>query len=238
MVQCPVTLTNFTCLYRYLISSPHVSETSNPSTSGLMTDKPNEDIMRKCDDEATAKENEGSVSDWISGGPLGSKGAVLVFRSCVLASRTPSVESETKTKGNNTGTTILLNKAKNMARRLVAEPHTFSMRSKNIMHDVMETFGTSNSKYNGSAYVVRHVSDSNLAETVCMDEQGHEAQDPMAHKRDIEDVLNDLSKITLKKHLNIENTTANIKPPEEPPPHGAAKGALTCNNYVFKKIKI
>ncbi|XP_050551549.1 probable beta-tubulin polyglutamylase isoform X11 [Spodoptera frugiperda] len=204
-------------------TSPHVSETSNPSTSGLMTDKPNEDIMRKCDDEATTKENEGSVSDWISGGPLGSKGAVLVFRSCVLASRTPSVESETKTKGNNTGTTILLNKAKNMARRLVAEPHTFSMRSKNIMHDVMETFGTSNSKYNGSAYVVRHVSDSNLAETVCMDEQGHEAQDPMSHKRDIEDVLNDLSKITLKKHLNIENTTANIKPPEEPPPHGASK---------------
>lgn len=101
------------------------------------------------------------------------------------------------------------------------------------MHDVMETFGTSNSKYNGSAYVVRHVSDSNLAETVCMDEQGHEAQDPMAHKRDIEDVLNDLSKITLKKHLNIENTTANIKPPEEPPPHGASKGALTYN-HVFK----
>ncbi|CAH1637922.1 unnamed protein product [Spodoptera littoralis] len=204
-------------------TSPHVSETSNPSTSGLMTDKPNEDRMRKCDDEGPAKENEGSVSDWISGGPLGSKGAVLVFRSCVLASRSPSVESETKTIGNNTGTTILLNKAKNMARRLVAEPHTFSMRSKNIMHDVMETFGTSNSKYNGSAYVVRHVSETNLAEPVCMDEQGHEAQDPMSHKRDIEDVLNDLSKITLKKHLNIENTTANIKPPEEPPPHGASK---------------
>ncbi|KAH9642967.1 hypothetical protein HF086_013528 [Spodoptera exigua] len=188
-----------------------------------MTDKPNEDRMRKCDDEASTKENEGSVSDWISGGPLGSKGAVLVFRSCVLASRTPSVESETKTVGNNTGTTILLNKAKNMARRLVAEPHTFSMRSKNIMHDVMETFGSSNNKYNGNAYVVRHVSDSNLAETVCVDEQGHEERDPSAHKRDIEDVLHDLSKITLKKHLNIENTTANIKPPEEPPPHGASK---------------
>ncbi|XP_047034170.1 tubulin polyglutamylase TTLL5 [Helicoverpa zea] len=204
-------------------TSPHVSsDTSNPSTSGLnTTDKHNEDIMRKNEDEAPVKENEGSVSDWISGGPLGSKGAVLVFRSCVLASRTPSMESETKTIGNNTGTTILLNKAKNMAKRLVAEPHSFSMRPKTIMHDVMETFGSS-TKYTGQAYVVRHVSDQNLPETVCMDEQGHEERDPMAHKRDIEDVLNDLSKITLKKHLNIENTTANIKPPEEPPPHAHA----------------
>nr|XP_049704461.1 uncharacterized protein LOC110379252 isoform X2 [Helicoverpa armigera] len=206
-----------------MVFVPHVSsDTSNPSTSGLnTTDKHNEDIMRKNEDEAPVKENEGSVSDWISGGPLGSKGAVLVFRSCVLASRTPSMESETKTIGNNTGTTILLNKAKNMAKRLVAEPHSFSMRPKTIMHDVMETFGSS-TKYTGQAYVVRHVSDQNLPETVCMDEQGHEERDPMAHKRDIEDVLNDLSKITLKKHLNIENTTANIKPPEEPPPHAHA----------------
>ncbi|KAJ8723679.1 hypothetical protein PYW07_007659 [Mythimna separata] len=176
--------------------------------------------MRKNGEEAV-KENEGCVSDWVSGGPIGSRGAVLVFRSCVLASRTPSMESETKTIGNNTGTTILLNKAKNMARRLVAEPHSFAMRPKNIMHDVMETFGSSNNKYSGNAYVVRHVSDTNVPETVCTDEQGHEERDPLNHKRDIQDVLNDLSKITLKKHLNIENTTANIKPPEEPPPQGS-----------------
>lgn len=178
--------------------------------------------MRRHDEDALAKENEGSVSDWVSGGPIGTKGAVLVFRSCVLASKTTSVESETKTIGNNTGTTILLNKAKNMARRLVAEPHSFSMRPKNIMHDVMETFGSGNTKITGTSYVVRHVSDSNVPETVCTDEQGHEERDS-GHKRDIEDVLHDLSKITLKKHLNIENTTANIKPPEEPPPQ-ASKG--------------
>ncbi|KAJ8714240.1 hypothetical protein PYW08_007860 [Mythimna loreyi] len=200
---------------------PHVSsDTSNPSTSGLTTDKQQEDKMRR-NDEEPVKENEGCVSDWVSGGPIGTKGAVLVFRSCVLASRTPSMESETKTIGNNTGTTILLNKAKNMARRLVAEPHSFAMRPKNIMHDVMETFGTSNNKYSGNAYVVRHVSETNVPETVCTDEQGHEERDPLNHKRDIQDVLNDLSKITLKKHLNIENTTANIKPPEEPPPHAS-----------------
>ncbi|CAD0204127.1 unnamed protein product [Chrysodeixis includens] len=207
-------------------TSPHASsDTSNPSTSGLQTtDEQNEDSMRKNDDEAPVKENEGSVSDWISGGPLGSKGAVLVFRSCVLASRTPSMESETKTTGNNTGTTILLNKAKNMARRLVAEPHSFAMRPKNIMHDVMETFGTSN-KFHGHAYIVRHVSDTNIPETIPVEDQGHEGQDVLGHKRDIDDVLNDLSKITLKKHLNIENTTANIKPPEEPPPNGSSKDA-------------
>lgn len=171
--------------------------------------------MRKNDDDANGKEkDEGSVTDWISGGPMGSKGAVLVFRSCVLASRTPSMESTTKTIGNNTGTTILLNKAKNMARRLVAEPHSFNVRQKNIMHDVIETFGNSQ-KYSGQAYVVRHVSEVDIPETVSIEEQGHE---PAEHKRDIEDVLNDLSKITLKKHLNIENTTANIKPPEDPPP--------------------
>lgn len=200
----------------HFISSPHVSpETTIPSTSGLQTEQ-DSDSMRKNDDETNSekeKENEGSVSDWVSGGPIGSKGAVLVFRSCVLASRTPSMET-TKTVGNNTGTTILLNKAKNMAKRLVAEPHSFSMRPKNIMHDVMETFGNSN-KFTGQAYVVRHISDTDMAETESVEDQGHE---PVEHKRDIEDVLNDLNKITLKKNLNIENTTANIKPPEEPPP--------------------
>ncbi|KAM3959296.1 LOW QUALITY PROTEIN: tubulin tyrosine ligase-like 5 [Aphomia sociella] len=196
---------------------PHVSsETPNPSTSGLQTaDVKDIDSMRKNEEDTSKeKENEGSLSDWISGGPIGSKGAVLVFRSCVLASRTPSMESTTKTIGNNTGTTILLNKAKNMAKRLVAEPHSFSVRPKTIMHDVMETFGNSN-KFAGQAYVVRHDSEAELPQTLSVEEQGHE---PLEHKRDIEDVLNDLSKITLKKHLNIENTTANIKPPEEPPP--------------------
>ncbi|XP_075982485.1 tubulin tyrosine ligase-like 5 isoform X2 [Anticarsia gemmatalis] len=215
-------------------SSPHVSsDTPNPSTSGLQPEQ-KEDSMRKNDDETLVKEkeNEGSVADWISGGPLGSKGAVLVFRSCVLASRTPSMESTTKTIGNNTGTTILLNKAKNMARRLVAEPHSFAMRPKNIMHDVMETFGNSNN-FNGQAYVVRHVSDSNIPEAVSVEEQGHEV---MEHKRNIDDVLNDLSKITLKKHLNIENTTANIKPPEEPPP-ATAKGTEVKDDKKGKKVK-
>ncbi|CAB3248718.1 unnamed protein product [Arctia plantaginis] len=189
--------------------------------------------MRKNEDDTPLqdKETEGSITDWISGGPMGSKTAVLVFRSCVLASRTPSMESTTKTIGNNTGTTILLNKAKNMARRLVAEPHAFSMRPKHIMHDVMETFGNTN-KFNGQAYVVQHVSDSNIAESVIVEEQGHEA---VEHKRDIDDVLNDLSKITLKKHLNIENTTANIKPPEEPPPPSVATTVI--DNKEEKKGK-
>ncbi|XP_045486151.1 tubulin polyglutamylase TTLL5 isoform X4 [Pieris rapae] len=189
---------------------PHVSpETSNPSTS-----KENPE-MNNDDDSSNGKETEkeGSLSDWVSGGPVGSKAAVLVFRSCVLASRTPSMESTTKTVGNNTGTTILLNKAKNMAKRLVAEPHSFSVRPKTIMHDVMETFGN-NTKYMGQAYVVKHVSEAEIPITESVEEQGHEA---VEHKRDIDDVLNDLSKITLKKHLNIENTTANIKPPEPPP---------------------
>ncbi|XP_061384346.1 tubulin polyglutamylase TTLL5 isoform X1 [Danaus plexippus] len=195
-------------------TSPHASpEKTNPSTSGLQTLE--RDSMRRHDDEThngKEKENEGSISDWVSGGPIGSKGAVLVFRSCVLATRTPSVESTTKTVGNNTGTTILLNKAKNMARRLVAEPHAFSVRPKNIMHDVMETFGNSN-KYTGQAFVVRHVSEAEVPETMSVDDQGHERTE---HKRDIDDVLNDLNKITLKKNLNIENTTANIKPPDDP----------------------
>lgn len=206
----------------FYLSSPHVSpEKTIPSTSGLQTEP--DRSMRKNDDPSNHKENEneGSIADWIVGGPIGSKCAVLVFRSCVLASRTPSMESTTKSVGNNTGTSILLNKAKNMARRLVAEPHSFSVRPKNIMHDVMETFGNSN-KFTGQAYVVRHVSEAEVPETVSLDEQGHE---PAEHKRDIEDVLNDLNKITLKKHLNIENSTANIKPPEDPPP--ANKG--TCN---------
>ncbi|CAK1583985.1 unnamed protein product [Parnassius mnemosyne] len=196
-------------------TSPHVSpETTNPSTSGLQTTLAEEtDIMRKDEEETNGgKENEGSVSDWISGGPIGSKGAVLIFRSCVLASRTPSTET-TKTVGNNTGNNILLNKAKNMAKRLVSEPHSFSVRPKNIMHDVMETFGTVN-KISGQAYVVRHVSNTDVPEALPVEEQGHETAE---HKRDIDDVLNDLSKITLKKHLDIENTTANIKPAEDPP---------------------
>ncbi|CAH4038145.1 unnamed protein product [Pieris brassicae] len=191
---------------------PHVSpEISSPSTS-----KENPDMRNNDDDSSNGKdtEKEGSLSDWVSGGPVGSKAAVLVFRSCVLASRTPSMESTTKTVGNNTGTTILLNKAKNMAKRLVAEPHSFSVRPKTIMHDVMETFGN-NTKYMGQAYVVKHISEAEIPLTESIEEQGHEA---VEHKRDIDDVLNDLSKITLKKHLNIENTTANIKPPEEPPP--------------------
>ncbi|XP_045532214.1 uncharacterized protein LOC123719936 isoform X2 [Pieris brassicae] len=193
-------------------TSPHVSpEISSPSTS-----KENPDMRNNDDDSSNGKdtEKEGSLSDWVSGGPVGSKAAVLVFRSCVLASRTPSMESTTKTVGNNTGTTILLNKAKNMAKRLVAEPHSFSVRPKTIMHDVMETFGN-NTKYMGQAYVVKHISEAEIPLTESIEEQGHEA---VEHKRDIDDVLNDLSKITLKKHLNIENTTANIKPPEEPPP--------------------
>ncbi|XP_047993914.1 tubulin polyglutamylase TTLL5 [Leguminivora glycinivorella] len=215
---------------------PHVlsSGVSNPSTSGLQT----QDSMKTHDEEVNTgrdKDNkEACVSDWLSGGPLGSKGVVLVFRSCVLASRTPSMESTTKSTGQNTGTAILLNKARNMARRLVPEPHTF--KPNNIMHEVMETFGNSN-KFAGQAYVVRHVSESvcrekriiyrlpplprdilDVPETISIEEQGHET---VEHKRDIEDVLNDLSKITLKKTLNIENienTTANIKPPEDPPP--------------------
>lgn len=206
--------------------SPHVSsENSNPSTSDLQTATPDTDSMRINDDDEPRQDNEGSISDWVSGGPMGSKGAVLVFRSCVLASRTPSLESTTRTTGNNTGTTILLNKAKNMARRLVAEPHAFSVRPKNIMHDVMETFGNSQ-KFSGHAYVVKHVSEVDIPLTVSIEDQGHEA---VEHKRDIEDVLNDLSKITLKKHLNIENTTANIKPPEDP--QRKQKGRLPKKNY-------
>ncbi|XP_050663995.1 tubulin polyglutamylase TTLL5 isoform X2 [Leptidea sinapis] len=209
---------------------PHVSpETKDPSTSGLQTTAT--DTMKK-NDEDDGKDNnsEGSLSDWVSGGPMGTKNAVLVFRSCVLASRTPSMESTTKTVGNNTGTTILLNKAKNMARRLVAEPHSFSVRPKNIMHDVMETFGNT-AKYQGQAYVVRHVSDADVPETISLEEQGHERAE---HKRDIEDVLNDLSKITLKKHLNVENTTANIKPPEDPPPQSVKE---TKDDKKSKKNK-
>ncbi|XP_068618971.1 tubulin polyglutamylase TTLL5 isoform X2 [Battus philenor] len=216
-------------------TSPHVSpETTNPSTSGPRTTLSEEaDIMRKNEEETNGEnEKEASVADWITGGPIGSKGAVLVFRSCVLASRTPSMESTTKTVGNNTGTNILLNKAKNMAKRLVSEPHSFSMRPKNIMHDVMETFGTAN-KFGGQAYVVRHVSDAELPESVeAVEEQGHE---PAVHKRDIDDVLNDLSKITLKKHLDVENTTANIKPPEDPPPPG--KVVETKEDKKSKKNK-
>lgn len=171
--------------------------------------------MRKNDEEhqpseQNDKENDTSLSDWISGGPIGTKGAVLVFRSCVLASRTPSMESANKSVGNNTGTTILLNKAKNMAKRLVAEPTSFNMKPKHIMHEVMETFGNTN-KYTGNAYVVKHVSDSDVVENVDEDK-------PVEHKRDIEDVLNDLNKITLKKNINIENTTANIKPIETSSP--------------------
>lgn len=234
IINTPSTLLTNTLFISTIFSSPHVpsSENSNPSTSGLQqTDTQDKDSMRKNDDDTNAreKEKEGCISDWLSGGPMGSKGVVLVFRSCVLASRTPSMESTTKTVGNNTGTTILLNKAKNMARRLVAEPHSFSMRPANIMHDVMETFGNT-TKYTGQAYVVRHVSDAEVPETVADEEQGHE---PVEHKRDIEDVLNDLSKITLKKHLNIENTTANIKPPEEPPPPECSKG-----NYIYIRILV
>ncbi|XP_063539520.1 tubulin polyglutamylase TTLL5 [Cydia strobilella] len=225
-------------------TSPHVlsSGASNPSTSGLQT----QDSMKKHDEEVNTgrdKDNkEGCVSDWLSGGPLGSKGVVLVFRSCVLASRTPSMESTTKSIGQNTGTAILLNKAKNMARRLVPEPHPF--KPNNIMHDVMETFGNSN-KFVGQAYVVRHVSESEVPETILIEEQGHESRDPMEHKRDIEDVLNDLSKITLKKHLNIENTTANIKPPEDPPPPAVEekknkknKGKNKRKTNINKKISV
>ncbi|XP_045537693.1 uncharacterized protein LOC106708604 isoform X2 [Papilio machaon] len=196
---------------------PHVSpETTDPSTSGLQkTISEKADIMRKTEEETKdGSEQEGSVADWVTGGPIGSKAAVLVFRSCVLASRTPSMESATKSVGNNTGNNILLNKAKNMAKRLVSEPHSLSVRPKNIMHDVMETFGTG-TKMNGQAYVVRHVSDTELPEAAPVEEQGHE---PAHHQRDIDDVLHDLSKITLKKHLDVENTTANIKPPEDPPP--------------------
>lgn len=83
------------------------------------------------------------------------------------------------------------------------------------MHDVIETFGPN--KYANQAFVVKHVSDSDVPETVSENEQGCEV-----HKRDIDDVLSDLDKVTLKnKNLNIENTTANIKPPADPPP---AKG--------------
>ncbi|CAG5004183.1 unnamed protein product, partial [Parnassius apollo] len=208
--------------------SPHVSpETTNPSTSSLQTTLAEEtDSMRKDEEESNGeKEKEGSISDWISGGPIGSKGAVLIFRSCVLASRTPSTET-TRTVGNNTGNNILLNKAKNMAKRLVSEPHSLSVRPKNIMHDVMETFGTVN-KFSGQAYVVRHVSNTDVPEAVQVEEQGHETAE---HKRDIDDVLNDLSKITLKKHLDIENRTANIKPADDPPPNDK-------ENKEDKKIK-
>ncbi|KAJ2938520.1 hypothetical protein O0L34_g13016 [Tuta absoluta] len=277
------------------LPSPHASsETTIPSTSGLQEAT---DMRRNEEDH---KKNEGSISDWISGGPVGSKGAVLVFRSCVLASRTPSMESQTKNASANTGTTILLNKAKSMARRLVAEPHSFSVRPKNIMHEVMETFGSgrnyqgqseteehlhevmetfgsgrnyqgqvgspeslrklaslwephsfsvrpknimhevmetfgSGRNYQRQAYVVRHVSDANVPETepIDMEEQGHEAAE---HKRDIDDVLNDLNKITLKKHLNIENTTANIKP-EDPTP-SSTKGnfpfTISRNNFSLQ----
>ncbi|KAG7297644.1 hypothetical protein JYU34_018355 [Plutella xylostella] len=169
--------------------------------------------MSHAADENPGKENEGSISDWITGGPLGSKNAVLLFRSCVLAPKA-SVESATKTVavGQSNGTSILLNKAKNMAKRLVAEPHSFNMRPKHIMHDVIETFGPN--KYANQAFVVKHVSDSDVPETVSENEQGCEV-----HKRDIDDVLSDLDKVTLKnKNLNIENTTANIKPPADPPP--------------------
>ncbi|XP_063387475.1 tubulin polyglutamylase TTLL5 [Cydia fagiglandana] len=224
-------------------TSPHViSSASNPSTSGLQT----QDSMKTHDEEVNTgrdKDNkEACVSDWLSGGPLGSKGVVLVFRSCVLASRTPSLESTTKSIGQNTGTAILLNKAKHMARRLVPEPHTF--KPNNIMHEVMETFGHSN-KFAGQAYVVRHVSQSEVAETMSIEDQGHESREAVEHKRDIEDVLNDLSKITLKKHLNIENTTANIKPPEDPPPPAVEekkpkknKGKNKRKTNINKKISV
>lgn len=177
--------------------------------------------MRKNDEEQneTKTQEDESLSDWISGGPIGSKGAVLVFRSCVLASTTPSMESPNKTVG--TGTAILLNKAKNMAKRLVAEPHSFNMRPKNIMHDVLETFGNAH-VYTGNAYIVKHESET---EEPVETENGEP-------KRDIRDVLNDLNKITLKKNLNVENTTANInivEEPSSPPAKISGKSSPKCS---------
>lgn len=118
--------------------------------------------------------------------------------------------------------TILTLKAKNMARRLVAEPHSFSVRPKNIMHDVMETFGSA--KYQGRAYVVKHLSETEVPETVTLEEQGHEARE---HKRDIDDVLNDLNKITLKRP-NIVNTTANIRAAED------VRGMLALQSLYYR----
>ncbi|KOB65410.1 Uncharacterized protein OBRU01_22792, partial [Operophtera brumata] len=166
--------------------------------------------MKKNEDNDSKEDHEGSsLSDWLSGGPLGSKGTVLVFRSCVLASRTPSMESTTKTIGNNTGTTILLNKAKNMARRLVAEPHAFSVRPKNIMHDVMETFGN-NQKFAGNACVVRHVSGVDIPQTASVEEQGHE---PLVHKRDIDDLTKEDKKSKKSKGKSKKSKTPRASSP-------------------------
>lgn len=153
-------------------------------------------------------DKDASLSDWLSGGSIGSRQAVLTFRSCVLATPTSSnntLSSNSKTNASN----ILLNKAKHMAKRLAAEPHSYSVRPKNIMHDVMETFGNTNKFATSPAFIVKHKSEEKLEDPKPEDKLDCKV------KRGIDDVLNDLSKITLKKNLNIINTTANIKVPSD-----------------------
>ncbi|XP_041969734.1 probable beta-tubulin polyglutamylase isoform X2 [Aricia agestis] len=192
---------------------PHVSETTAPSTSGQR--KPNSSMRQNEEAPNNGKENQEAAADWIVGGPVGARGAVLVFRSCVLATKAPP-DSAKPENHSATGTTILLNKAKNMAKRLVsADPNSINIKQKNIMHEVMETFG-SNNKYTGQAYIVKHASDGEQ-DTVPRQDAG--GQDKAERKRNIEDVLNDLNKITLKKNnLTKQYSTPSIKYTQEAPP--------------------
>ncbi|GBP24411.1 Tubulin polyglutamylase TTLL5 [Eumeta japonica] len=242
------------CVYlcaSYLYS-PHVSTTNSDSSTTDLPQQttPSVDNMKTNGDEcdSSSRKTEASIGDWLTGGPPGSKTTVLVFRSCVLASQTSSVEmveqaptTSFKSVGNNTGTSVLLNKAKHMAKRLVAEPHKSSVTPRNVMHEVLETFGTA--KYTGTAYVVRHVSDTSVPEEV---EDENVQHDISEHKRNIDDVLKDIEKIELKNNYFLENSEPS--PPSalaEPallnssrPSSPASKGTATKSKRNFKgKIK-
>lgn len=180
-------------------------------------------IMRVKDEEKQAtsrikKKSDVDLTDWLWGGQLGGKGTVLVFRSCVLAPKEKTYPYSTKNSFNTPARNSLIHI--NTQNDILDEPA--HRNSSTLPKTSQEIPGESEPcVQNGEEEsVANHTtewecktiddSDASTETSVDADTTSFSCECPdVKKKRDIRDVLNDINKITLKRKLNVINTTAD-----------------------------
>lgn len=183
--------------------------------------------MRVKDEEKEAtsrikKKTDVDLADWLWGGQLGGKGTVLVFRSCVLAPKEKTYPYSSKSSFNTPHRNSLIhlnsqvvNKDKDIpddpshhnSLTLQKESQEISVESEPCIQN-----GEKSITKNSPEWECKTIDDSDASTetSVDADTTSLSSECPDAKKkRDIRDVLNDINKITLKRKLNVINTTAD-----------------------------
>lgn len=153
------------------------------------------------------------LADWLWGGQLGGRGTVLVFRSCVLAPKEKAYPYSSKGSFNTAPRNSLVHLNTQVVNADVDIPGESSQN------------GDSSVATNSTEWECKTIDDSDASTetSVDADPASFSCECPNTKKkRDIRDVLNDINKITLKRKLNVVNTTADVIKVSLPAEHSSS----------------